>query len=345
MQSQSGKIRIPYAKQCIDDSDINAVIESLKSDYITQGPRIEHFEKALAEKTGARFAIAVSSGTAALHLAFSALGLKRGDVGIVPSITFAATANALVYCGAEAYFCDTHPVTGISEAVHFENAVEELSESERAAKVYVSVSFAGGVAELEAIQSLASKKGAYVVEDAAHSLGAFENGIRSGSCSHSDAAILSFHPVKLVTAGEGGAVLTNDAILAKRLRNLRSHGIEKPDSLLKSEGGWAYAQRELGWNYRMALSSRGLSRTSPRKKRNLLEAKVGLAAISDCLSSSREKMMTFSGSKRCRISRQHSFPKDPVPPVIKMVLPFSIGMGRVEIVDYGGFVNQVQSVR
>lgn len=191
------------------------------------------------------------SGTAALYLAFAALGLKQGDVGLVPSVTFAATANALVYCGAEAYFCDTHPCTVMSGAIHFENAVEELSESGRAAKVYVTVSFSGRVAEMGAIQSLASKTGAYVVEDAAHSLGAVEKGIRSGSCSHSDAAILSFHPVKLVTAGEGGAVLTNDAALARRVRSLRSHGIEKPDSLLKSEGGWAYAQTELGWNYRM----------------------------------------------------------------------------------------------
>lgn|GEM_PF-2043535 len=145
------------------------------------------------------------SGTAALYLAFAALGLKQGDVGLVPSVTFAATANALVYCGAEAYFCDTHPCTVMSGAIHFENAVEELSESGRAAKVYVTVSFSGRVAEMGAIQSLASKTGAYVVEDAAHSLGAVEKGIRSGSCSHSDAAILSFHPVKLVTKAREGA--------------------------------------------------------------------------------------------------------------------------------------------
>ena len=261
MHSRSGKIRIPYAKQCIDDSDIQAVIDSLKSDFLTQGPKIEAFESALAETTGARHAVVVSSGTAALHLAFAALGLERNDVGIVPSITFAATANALVYSGAEPYFCDANSSSGLSEAVHFKEASNELSSQGREAKVFVPVSFTGRIADLEAIQSLASEKGAYVVEDAAHSLGALQNGIKSGSCSCSDAAILSFHPVKLATSGEGGAVLTNDAVLARRMRNMRSHGIEKPDSLLKSEGGWAYAQSELGWNYRMTdiQASLGLS--------------------------------------------------------------------------------------
>ena len=192
---------------------------------------------------------------------FAALGIKRKHVGVVPAITFAATANALVCSGAEPYFCDTDSETGISEAVHFEEAVNELSNQGRRAKVYVPVSFSGEVANLEAIEALASKNGAYVVEDAAHSLGASHKGIKSGSCAHSDAAILSFHPVKLVTSGEGGAVLTNDAVMAKRVRSLRSHGIEKPDSLLESEGEWAYAQTELGWNYRMTdiQASLGLS--------------------------------------------------------------------------------------
>lgn len=279
MHSQSKKIRVPYAKQCIDDSDIQAVVESLKSDFITQGPRIEHFERALAERTGADYAIAVSSGTAALHLAFAALGLKEGNVGLVPSITFAATANALVYCGAEPYFCDTNSDTGISEAEHFKQAVKELDENGRAAQVYVPVSLAGSVGNLEAIQSLASKRGAYVVEDAAHSLGAFHKGIRSGSCSHSDAAILSFHPVKLVTSGEGGAVLTNDAALARRVKNLRSHGIEKPDSLLISEGGWSYAQSELGWNYRMTDIQASLGYSQLKRLDQFLDRRKALVAV------------------------------------------------------------------
>ena len=278
MHSQSGKTRIPYAKQCIDGSDIQAVVDSLKSEFITQGPRIESFEGALTEVTGARYAVVVSSGTAALHLAFAALGLKQGDFGLIPSITFAATANALVYCGAEPYFCDTHPDTGICEAIHFEDAAEELSKRERVAKAYVPVSFTGRVADLEAIRELASKRGAYVIEDAAHSLGATGKGVKSASCSCSDAAILSFHPVKLATSGEGGAVLTNDSVIAKRVRNLRSHGIEKPDSLLKSEGGWAYAQNELGWNYRLTDIQASLGISQLKRLDDFLDRRRKLVA-------------------------------------------------------------------
>lgn len=249
--SKLNKKPIPYARQSIDDSDIEAVVGALKSDFITQGPKIGFFEDGLKEATGARYAVAVSSGTAALHLAYFGLGLGEGDVGVMPAITFAATANAARYCGSEVSFCDVDPETGLANAGHFEEAVSQLKAAGKTAKLFAPVSFSGRMAGLREIAEYAGQCGAYVVEDAAHSIGATGDGARSGSCVFSDAAILSFHPVKHICAGEGGAVLTNDETLARRVRNLRSHGIERPAELLEKEGGWAYSQTELGLNYRM----------------------------------------------------------------------------------------------
>lgn len=235
---------IPYGRQSVEKTDIDAVVETLKSDFVTQGPRVASFEDALCELTGARYAVAVSSGTAALHLACQGLGLGRGDVGAVPAITFAATANCLRYVGAEVAFCDVDPVTGLATAASFQAVCES-----RKIKAMLPVSYSGSVCELDKIASLAGKSGAFVIEDAAHSIGATyqdsnDRVFRSASCEHSDAAILSFHPVKHVCAGEGGVVLTNDNTLAQRVRRLRSHGIEKGEA-------WEYDQVELGSHYRM----------------------------------------------------------------------------------------------
>ncbi len=243
--------RIPYARQSIDDSDIEAVVQALRSDFVTQGPRIAYFEDGLTEVTGARYAIAVSSGTAALHLACQGLGLKEGDIGVSPAITFAATANAIAYTGATVAFSDVDPKSGLSFKEHFQAAVEALGERQRAAKLFIPVSFAGRPPGLKSICEYAESIGATVVEDAAHSLGAGDANSKSASCAFTAAATLSFHPVKHICAGEGGAVLTNDAVLARRLKALRSHGVERPVPLRESEGPWAYAQTELGWNYRM----------------------------------------------------------------------------------------------
>ncbi len=262
---------IPYARQCIDESDIEAVVEALKSDFVTQGPRVGYFEDGLKEATGARYAIAVSSGTAALHLAYQGLGMGGGDVGIVPSITFAATANALRHCGAEVAWCDVEATSGLAGLSNFEKTGDALVAVGKSPKLLVPVSFAGRLCDLSAISEYAAKHGAYVVEDAAHSIGAVRGDLRSASCDFSDAAILSFHPVKHICAGEGGAVLTNDETLARRVRSLRSHGIEKTPEILESEGGWAYAQTELGWNYRMTDLQASLGGSQLRK----LDSNIG----------------------------------------------------------------------
>ncbi|MBD5781693.1 UDP-4-amino-4,6-dideoxy-N-acetyl-beta-L-altrosamine transaminase [Pelagicoccus sp. NFK12] len=245
---------IPYGRQWIDDADIAAVVATLRSDFVAQGPKVDAFEAALCELTGARHAIAVSSGTAALHLSCLGLGVGPKDCGLVPAITFAATANCLRYVGAEVSFCDVDPRSGLVSPT----SVSQHLESKPAAKVLMPVSYSGSVPDLASLSELATKAGAFVVEDAAHSIGAsYGDGSRSASCAHSDAAILSFHPVKHVCAGEGGAVLTNDETLARRVRRLRTHGIERGEL-------WAYDQVELGYHYRMTdlQAALGLSQLS-----------------------------------------------------------------------------------
>ncbi len=248
---------LPYGRQGIEAADVEAVLAALGSDYLTQGPRVGWFEDALREATGARYAVAVSSGTAALHLACLGLGVGPGDVGVVPSITFVATANCLRYVGAKVAFCDVDAASALAGPGEFRAALGG-AESAGRARVALPVSFAGSAPDLAGISGLAAERGLFVIEDAAHSIGASyraEGGVHlSGSCRHSDAATLSFHPVKHVCAGEGGAVLTNDETLARRARSLRSHGIEKGE-------GWLYRQTELGFNYRLTDLQAALGRS------------------------------------------------------------------------------------
>lgn len=269
--------RIPYARQTIDDADAAAVVEALRSDFVTQGPRVGWFEDALREATGARHAVVVSSGTAALHLACTGLGIGAGDFGVVPAITFAASANCLRYCGADVSFCDVDPRTGLTslEAI----AVAAGQGAESVFKVAIPVSYSGSAADLPAIACWAARRGAFVIEDAAHSIGGsyvLDGGetALSASCRHSDAATLSFHPVKHVCAGEGGAVMTNDETLARRVRRLRSHGIEKRD-------GWRYEQLELGYHYRMTELQAALGRSQLAKLGASVARRRALAARYD----------------------------------------------------------------
>lgn len=273
MQDRPAKA-IPYSRQSIDDSDVEAVAQALRSDFVTQGPALGRFEAALAEVTGARYAVAVSSGTAALHLSCLGLGIGAGHYGLVPAITFAATANCLRYAGAQVAFCDVDPRSGRAGPEQFQQALDS-GRDRGELKALLPVSFAGAVPDLETIAQLARKEGAFVIEDAAHSIGARYGGadgaaFRSGSCAHSDAAILSFHPVKHICAAEGGAVLTNDETLARRARRLRSHGIDKGE-------GWGYDQAELGFHYRMTELQAALGASQLGKLDVFLQRRRALA--------------------------------------------------------------------
>jgi len=240
-----------YGRQSVDDTDISAVAAVLETDYLTTGPRVETFETMLCEMTGAEHCIACASGTAALHLACMALGVGKGDIGLTSPISFLASANCIEYCGARADFIDIDPGT----LCLCPQQLDTYCREHKPPKVVIPVDFAGLGADLAAMAELAGTHGFALVEDAAHALGSWyqAGGKRyaCGSCAHTDLAVFSFHPVKTITTGEGGAVMTNDASLADRVRQLRNHGMTRDHALCREHGGWVYEMKHLGFNYRI----------------------------------------------------------------------------------------------
>lgn len=244
---------IPYGRQSISEEDIEAVVDVLRSDYLTQGPAVPAFEASLVAATGAGDAVAVANATAALHLACLALNVGPGDRVWTSPITFVASANCARYCGATVDFVDIDPV---SYNMSVERLAEKLAQAEQAGtlpKVVIPVHLAGQSCDMKAIAALANRYGFHVIEDASHAIGGHYDRSPVGDCRYSDICVFSFHPVKIVTTGEGGAALTNDFVLAERLRLLRSHGITRDAALFEQpeDGGWYYEQQELGFNYRM----------------------------------------------------------------------------------------------
>ncbi|HWI06569.1 MAG TPA: UDP-4-amino-4,6-dideoxy-N-acetyl-beta-L-altrosamine transaminase [Solirubrobacteraceae bacterium] len=279
--ARSRRATLPYGRQLVDEEDIAAVVDVLRGDWLTQGPMIEEFESAICAATGATYAIAVSSGTAALHIACIAAGVTPGDTGTTSAITFVASANCIRYAGGRPEFCDVDPETGLL-------SVAALHEQVRAGapKVIIPVDLAGTPCDLPAIQHVARECGAVVIEDAAHAVGATYTAggaeHRAAGCAHSDMAILSFHPVKHITTGEGGAVTTNDPELAATLRDLRSHGITRdPDRLVRDEGPWYYEQHRLGFNYRITDIQCALGVNQMRKLERYVARRRELAARYD----------------------------------------------------------------
>lgn len=246
-------MKIPYARQMIDQSDIDAVIEVLQSDWLTQGPCIPALEAALAATVGAAHVVAVTSGTAGLHLACQALGLGPGDRLWTTPLSFVASSNCGLYCGADVDFIDIDPDTGLMSLEVLAVELHRARLQGTLPKIVVAVHYAGLVLDMVGLFELAREFGFRIIEDAAHALGAVGDGITVGTCRHSDVAVFSFHPVKHITTGEGGAVATQNPLLAQRLSLLRSHGITRDAALMKgeSEGDWYYEQVELGFNYRM----------------------------------------------------------------------------------------------
>lgn len=264
---------IPYGRQTLDNRDKQAVLNALDSDFLTTGPTVELFEKHLCSLTGAKHAVACSNGTAALHLACMALEIKKGDLGVTTPITFLASANCIEFCCGSVDFVDIDPSTLCISVAELEKYCEQ---GKRPAAV-IPVDFAGVPANLPAIWDLAKRFKFKVIEDAAHAIGStylFENKeYQCGSCAHSDLAIFSFHPVKTITTGEGGAITTNSDELAEKLRLYRNHGMTKNAKLLtRNDGPWYYEMHELGYNYRItdiqcALGISQLSKLPAFKRR------------------------------------------------------------------------------
>jgi UDP-4-amino-4,6-dideoxy-N-acetyl-beta-L-altrosamine transaminase len=251
--SNIGRSPISYGKQNITKEDIHAVSEALQSEYLTQGPRIAEFEKAFAEYIGCRYAVAVSNGTAALHLAAMALDVKKGEKVITTPITFAASANCVRYCEGEVLFADIDAKNYCIDL----NKVEDILKKEKNVKGIIPVDFAGYPVHLEELHELANKFGCWIIEDACHAPGAWftdSNGREQncGNGAYADIGIFSFHPVKHIATGEGGMVTTNSKEIFDALTLLRTHGITRDPSLLEeNHGGWYYEMQDLGYNYRI----------------------------------------------------------------------------------------------
>lgn len=244
---------IPYSHQSIDELDIAAVEAALRSDWLTQGPAIAQFEDAVATRCGARYAVAVCNATAALHIACIALGIRPGDQVWTSPNTFVASANCARYCGAVIDFVDIDPQT-LNLSV--DALATKLADAERTGtlpQLVIPVHFAGQSCEMSSIRQLADRYGFHILEDASHAIGGSYQGAPVGACTYSDAAVFSFHPVKIVTTGEGGMVITNDEAIYRQLLRLRSHGVTRDPAEMggESDGPWYYQQVELGFNYRM----------------------------------------------------------------------------------------------
>ena len=271
---------IPYGRQSITEADIAAVVEVLRSPFLTQGPAVAVFEQAVASKVGARHGVAVNSATSALHIACLALGLGPGDRLWTSPITFVASANCGRYCGADVDFVDIDPATGLMSVPALQAKLQQAERDGILPKVVVPVHLCGTSCAMQPIAAVAGQYGVVVLEDASHAIGGRYQGLPVGDCRHSSITVFSFHPVKIITTGEGGLATTNDPKLAQRMADLRSHGITKEEARFErtAPGPWSYEQQDLGFNYRMtdlqaALGLSQLQRLEPivAERKRLLE--------------------------------------------------------------------------
>lgn len=246
-------VNIPYGRQDITEADIDAVVAVLKSDFLTQGPMVPKFEQAVANYCGVDYAVALNSATSALHIACMALGLGPGDWLWTSPITFVASANCGLYCGAKVDFVDIDPLSYNLCPLALERKLEIAEKEGRLPKIVVAVHLCGQPCDMVAISKLAQRYGFKIIEDASHAIGGRLRGEAIGNCRYSDVTVFSFHPVKIITSAEGGMALTRDAELARKITLLRSHGITRDPTQMTcvSEGPWFYQQIELGLNYRL----------------------------------------------------------------------------------------------
>lgn len=244
---------IPYGRQDINQADIDAVVEVLRSDFLTQGPKVPAFERAVAGHCGAKHAVAVNSATSALHIACLALGVGPGDMVWTSPITFVASANCALYCGAHVDFVDIDPQTYNLSVECLKNKLEQAEKLGTLPKVVIPVHLSGQPCDMAGIHALSLRYGFKIIEDASHAIGGRYKEEPIGNCRHSDMTVFSFHPVKIITTGEGGMVVTNDPVMANQLVRLRSHGITRDSAEMTHapDGPWYYQQLDLGYNYRM----------------------------------------------------------------------------------------------
>ena len=289
MRKNRVNLMIPYGRQNIEQADLDAVLEVLSSDFLTQGPKVPEFEKCVAAYVGAAHGVAVNSATSALHVACLALGLGSGDILWTVPNTFVASANCALYCGAEVDFVDIDPVSYNMSVGALEEKLKQAERDGRLPKIVVPVHLCGQSCDMAAISALAKKYGFYIIEDASHAIGGTYDGHPVGDCRYSDITVFSFHPVKIVTTAEGGMGLTNSAELAARMALFRSHGITRDPLMMhnNASGPWYYEQIELGFNYRMTdlHAALGISQMSRLDafvaKRNSLADRYD-ASLADC---------------------------------------------------------------
>lgn len=270
---------IPYGRQNINQSDIDAVVEVLKSDFLTQGPVVPEFEKSIADYCSSKHAIAVNSATSALHIACLALGVGEGDIVWTTPITFVASANCAIYCGASIDFVDIDPLTYNLSVECLGKKLDEAKNSNKLPKVVIPVHLSGLPCDMESIYYLSKKYGFKIIEDASHAIGARYRGNPVGDCKYSDITIFSFHPVKIITTGEGGMALTNNSELANLMTRLRSHGITRDPLEMSgpSDGPWYYQQLELGYNYRMTELQAALGLSQLRRLDEFIQIRQKIA--------------------------------------------------------------------
>lgn len=275
---------IPYGKQEITQFDIDAVVNVLKSDFLTQGPQVPLFEQSIKVAVDAEHALAVNSATSALHIACLALGVGKGDVVWTTPITFVASANCALYCGADVDFVDIDPLTYNLSAENLKKKLQHAKENNLSLpKVVIPVHLCGQPCEMEKIHTLGQEYGFTIIEDASHAIGGKYKGNPIGNCEYSDMTVFSFHPVKIVTTAEGGVVTTNNRVLATKLDLLRSHGITRDSSLIQNEshGGWYYEQIDLGFNYRMTEMQAALGVSQMSRLHDFVANRNKLAARYD----------------------------------------------------------------
>ncbi|WP_350654815.1 UDP-4-amino-4,6-dideoxy-N-acetyl-beta-L-altrosamine transaminase [Pseudoalteromonas sp. D48-MNA-CIBAN-0056] len=270
---------IPYGKQSISQDDINAVIDVLKSDWLTQGPAVPAFESAIAEYCGAHYACATNSATSALHISCLALGVGKGDIVWTSPISFVASSNCALYCGADIDFVDIDLETGNMSVAALQEKLALAKQNQQLPKVVIPVHLAGQSCDMAAINALAKEYGFKVIEDASHAIGAKYKDKPVGSCVYSDITVFSFHPVKIITSAEGGMAVTNCAELNKKMSRLRSHGITNiPEEMTEpSHGPWYYQQLELGFNYRMTDMQAALGLSQLKQLDNFVSVRNDIA--------------------------------------------------------------------